>query len=169
VGTVVGYSSQLAFTDLQICPMPSRNQDYQPSLRRSRVKAIHTSESSFNWDWSRHAAFEGPGFCWICLFPLANSHGHDHLRPSIDHVIPKSDNGLCHADNPRPAHRWCNSHRKSMQVTAELIMQRRNHMLQVHWKWLSEVARVSEERLVIKPRELEDLMHRYRLVLAPSS
>lgn len=150
--------------------MPSGNLHYIPLLRhsiRESVRSFPKDEPAFSREWF---LLRAAGCCWICHFPLGRANSHDALQPSRDHVIPRSANGTSTSSNVRMAHRWCNSHRKSDAVGPDIIMRCRNHMIEVHGRWLREVANVAEDGLVVKPQALLRLIecHGSRLPLSSS-
>lgn len=49
--------------------------------------------------------------CWLCGEPFSNKPGR---KPSLDHVIPKSQGGTAKLDNMKLAHSRCNYKRGNM-------------------------------------------------------
>ncbi|MEV1331137.1 HNH endonuclease signature motif containing protein [Micromonospora costi] len=68
------------------------------------------------------AIYERDGWaCWLCEEPV-DRHligTLDHWRPSLDHVIPKSQGGPDDPSNLRLAHWWCNSVRTDGRTYTE--------------------------------------------------
>jgi hypothetical protein len=63
-----------------------------------------------------------PGMkCHLCGLEIPGWAGRSHpLRKSRDHVIPWSKGGRELPFNCRPAHAYCNSYRKTAEITPEL-------------------------------------------------
>jgi len=54
------------------------------------------------------------GICWICEKPIPRERDpNDPMAMSIDHVIPRADDGDDDPKNLRVAHRLCNEQRGS--------------------------------------------------------
>ena len=86
--------------------------------RRYRERTGRRYPVDAYWDWitveQRYDIYERDGYvCHLCGDSVdREAHYNDDYAPSLDHIIPRSADGLDDPENLKTAHRVCNSIRQ---------------------------------------------------------